>query len=212
MRRSELPAVDLELGLAATLAGADAAALLGEGLALAPEAGQAVADLGQLDLGLALEAVGVLPEDVEDHRGAVDGRSAEQLLEVALLGRAELVVEHDGVGVDGLAQLLQLGDLAAAEVGGGVGGLTALLDPGHGVGAGGVDQEGQLVEVTGGVLLVVALGRDAHEDDLLPEGAVDEPRALATEVTEGASVALDRRGVPLVEVVESSSGSKTYSS
>ena len=62
--------------------------LLGERRALAPEAGQPVAEQGQLDLGLALLAVGVLGEDVEDHRGAVDGGAAEQLLEVALLGRA----------------------------------------------------------------------------------------------------------------------------
>ena len=54
----------------------------------APQAGQPVAQLGQLDLGLALLGVGVLGEDVEDHRGAVDGGAAEDLLEVALLGRA----------------------------------------------------------------------------------------------------------------------------
>ena len=87
-------AVDLELGLARA-AGADAAppaphaaGLLRERSALPPQAGQAVAELGQLDLGLALLAVGVLGEDVEDHRGAVDGRAPEQLLEVELLGRA----------------------------------------------------------------------------------------------------------------------------
>ena len=87
-------AVDLELGLAGAT-GADAgaarrhaAALLGERRALAAEAGQPVAEQGQLDLGLALLAVGVLGEDVEDHRGAVDGGAPEELLEVALLGRA----------------------------------------------------------------------------------------------------------------------------
>src|SRR3712207_7832247 len=44
-------------------------------------AGQPVAVLGELDLGLALEAGGVLGEDVQDHGGAVDGRPAEQLLQ-----------------------------------------------------------------------------------------------------------------------------------
>ena len=78
------------------------------GVGAAAQAGQAVAQQGQLDLGLALERVGVLGEDVEDHRGAVDGRAPEQLLQVVLLGRAELVVEHDGVGVDREAQLVQL--------------------------------------------------------------------------------------------------------
>ena len=83
----EAATVDLELGLAGT-PGADAAALLAEVGAPAPQPGQPVAQLGQLDLGLALLAVGVLGEDVEDHRGAVDGGAAEQLLEVELLGRA----------------------------------------------------------------------------------------------------------------------------
>ena len=66
-------AIDLELGLARAT-GADAAGLLAEARALAAQAGQPVAQLGQLDLGLALVAVGVLGEDVEDHRGAVDAR------------------------------------------------------------------------------------------------------------------------------------------
>ena len=80
-------AVHLELGLARA-PGADAAGLLGEGDAPAAQPGQAVAQQGQLDLGLALGAPGVLGEDVEDDRRAVDGRAPEQLLEVALLGRA----------------------------------------------------------------------------------------------------------------------------
>ena len=86
--------------------GADAAALLRQlGGGAAAQPGQAVAQQGQLDLRLALEGVGVLGEDVEDHRGAVDRRAPEQLLQVVLLRRRELVVEHDRVGVDGQAQL-----------------------------------------------------------------------------------------------------------
>ncbi len=104
------PAVDLELGLARAPPGAQPAAgatgLLGERASPAPQPGQPVPVHGQLDLGLALLAGGVLGEDVEDHRGAVDGRAAQPLLQVVLLGRAELVVEHDGVAVDGLGQLL----------------------------------------------------------------------------------------------------------
>ena len=91
--------IDLELGLAGT-AGADAGALLAEAATGPAQAGQAVAELGQLDLGLALLAVGVLGEDVEDHRGAVERGAPEQLLEVELLAGAELVVEHHGVGVE----------------------------------------------------------------------------------------------------------------
>ena len=150
--------VDLELGLAGA-AGADAgparrhaAALLGQRRALAAHAGQPVLEQGQLDLGLALLAVGVLGEDVEDHRGAVDGGAPEQLLEVALLGRGQLVVEHHGVAVGLEGHLVQLLGLALAHVGGRIGGATALHDPADLVGAGGVDQQRQLVEAGLGVL------------------------------------------------------------
>src|SRR5207302_10860963 len=62
-------------------------------------AGKVVLELGQLDLELALGRVGVVGEDVEDHRGAIDHGHAERLLEVALLTRAELVVARDDVCV-----------------------------------------------------------------------------------------------------------------
>ena len=111
------------------------------GRAPAPQARQPVAELGQLDLGLALLAVGVLGEDVEDHRGAVDGRAAEDLLEVALLRGRELVVEDDRVGVDRLERdLAELLGLALADVGGRVGRGAALHDARDHVGAGGVDE------------------------------------------------------------------------
>ena len=151
-------AVDLELGLARATVRVPMPPLCCDRLPLraAPEAGQAVAQQRQLDLGLALERVGVLGEDVEDDRGAVDGRAAEQLLQVELLGRAELVVEHHGVGVDLEAQLPQLLDLALADEPRGVGRVAPLHEAGHLVGAGGVDQERQLVEAGLGVVVGVA--------------------------------------------------------
>src|SRR4051812_36007877 len=77
----------LELGLAGA-PGADATGLPREGGAgPPPQAGQAVAQQGQLDLGLALEGVGILGEDVEDDGRATDRRSPEELLQVVLLGR-----------------------------------------------------------------------------------------------------------------------------
>ncbi len=144
--------VDLELGLTRA-AGADAATLLAQVVAPAPEAGQAVLELGQLDHGLALLAVGVLGEDVQDHRGAVERRPAEQLLQVVLLGRAELVVEDHGVGVHRQAQLAQLLGLALAHVGGRIRPVAGLHHPADLVGAGRVDQQRQLVEVGVGVVL-----------------------------------------------------------
>ena len=136
--------------------------------------GQPVAQQRELDLRLALGAARVLGEDVEDHRGAVDRRAAEQPLEVALLGGGERLVEHDGVGVDGEAQLVQLGDLALAEVGGGVRRVAALHEPREHVGARGVDEQGELVEPGLDVVGVVPGEDDADEHDALADGALDE--------------------------------------
>src|SRR5207248_3100196 len=135
--------IDLELRLTRT-AGPDAAGLLAEGPASAAQAGKAVTEQGQLDLGASLLGAGVLSEDVEDHGRAVDGGAPEQLLEVAALGRAELVVEHDGVGVDLEGDLAQLFGFALADIGGGVGTVAPLENALGDVGAGGVDEERQL--------------------------------------------------------------------
>ena len=94
----EAPAVDFELGLARTPR-ADPAGLLGEGGPPPAQSRQAVAQEGELDLSLALGAARVLGEDVQDHRGAVDGRPTQDVLEVALLGGREVVVEDDRVHV-----------------------------------------------------------------------------------------------------------------
>ena len=118
------PAVGLDLALARA-PGADAAvdAPGAEALEVGPEAphaGHVVFELGQLDLQLALGRVGVVGEDVEDHRGAVDHRDAERRLQVALLARQQLVVAGDEVGVVGGDLRFQLFQPAAAEVAVGV--------------------------------------------------------------------------------------------
>src|SRR5439155_16968731 len=115
-------AVGLDLRLARA-AGADAAvhAARAEALEMRPQAAHArevVLELGELDLELALGRVRVVGEDVEDDRGAVDDRHvAELLLQVALLTRAELVVAGHDVGVERLDRLLELSELARAEIG-----------------------------------------------------------------------------------------------
>jgi hypothetical protein len=85
--------------------------------------------------------VRVLGEDVEDHRGAVERGATEQLLQVELLRRRQLVVEHHGVGVDREAQLAQLLDLALADEPGVVGCVATLHQAAGFVGAGGVDEQ-----------------------------------------------------------------------
>src|SRR6202012_4088854 len=90
--------VGLDLGLTGT-AGPDAAAaghpaagLPGQRLAPAAQPRQHVLQLGQLDLGLALAALRVLGEDVQDQRGAVDHLDLDHALQAPQLARAQLTV------------------------------------------------------------------------------------------------------------------------
>jgi hypothetical protein len=107
-------AVHLDLRLARA-ARADAARLP---LQVRPEPAQARQDvlvLGELDLELGLLGAGAAGEDVEDERRAVHDLAADLALEVALLRRRELLVEHDGVGALGLAHEPKVLDLAPAD-------------------------------------------------------------------------------------------------
>ena len=184
----DAPSVHLQLGFARS-PGADPTGLLAERPAPA-QAGQPVAELSQLHLGLSLLAAGVLGEDVEDHRGAVDGGAAEDLLQVELLGRAQLIVEHHGVGVRLFAHFEDLVNLAFADVGGRIGGAAALDQATHLVGPGGVDELGQFVECCIGAGRVGTVEGDAHQHDLLSEGPLDERSRLPTVGAESAPVGL----------------------
>ena len=164
----QAPPVDLELGLARA-PGADPTGLLAEGVTAAPQPRQPVAQQRQLDLGPPFRGAGVLGEDVEDHRGAVDGRPSEDLLQVPLLGGREVVVEHHGVGVDGQAHLEELLRLALSEIGGRVRCGPALDDPAGHVGAGRVDQARQLVESGLGGGGGALRERHSHQHDALPD-------------------------------------------
>ena len=185
--------VHLELGLAGT-AGADTARLLRQAPPRAPQTGQPVAELGQLDLGLALRCAGVLGEDVEDHRCAVQSGAAQQLLQVELLRGTEVVIEHHRVAVDLLGDGPDLAGLARAHECGGIGSGPTLADPLDGIGARGVHQQAQLVEGgVGGGDAAIGAG-DADQHDPLPEGPIDEPGPIAAELAEPAPVGVSVRG------------------
>src|SRR3984893_388383 len=138
-------AVDLELGLAGT-PGADAGSLLTQGETTAAQAREPVPELRELDLHHAFLTARVLGEDVEDERDPVDDVAGEQLLEVALLRGAELVVEDHDVDVEGLGERAQLLGLALADVGGGVRCVAPLQHPLDRFGARGVGEQAELVE------------------------------------------------------------------
>ena len=95
-------------------AGAAAEAL--EVLPHAPHPRQVVLELRELDLELSLGAVGVLGEDVEDQLRAVDDARVERVLERPLLHGIELVVDEQHLGARVAVRLLQLLELALADV------------------------------------------------------------------------------------------------
>ncbi len=82
----------------------------------AAHARQVVLELRELDLELALGAHRVLGEDVEDQLRAVDHARVERVLEEALLRRIELVVDEQALGARLPVALLQLLELALADV------------------------------------------------------------------------------------------------
>jgi hypothetical protein len=95
------PPVQLDLGLArASSADADAARgapadLAGQVATPAAQPRQQVVELSQLDLGLALAALGVLSEDVEDQSGPVDHLDLDDLLQVPQLAGSQLAVTDE---------------------------------------------------------------------------------------------------------------------
>ena len=88
----------------------------------------------------------MLGEDVEDQRDPVDDVAREERLEVALLRGRQLVVEHDDVDVERLAELAQLLGLALPDVGGGVGRRAPLQRDVHRLGARGLGEQRELDE------------------------------------------------------------------
>ena len=111
------PAVGLELRLARA-ARADAAAEALEVLPHAPHARQVVLELRELDLELPLGAHGVLGEDVEDQLRAVDhARLSSASSRKRCCDGIELVVDEQALGLGVGEALLQLLELALADVG-----------------------------------------------------------------------------------------------
>src|SRR5205085_2485952 len=104
---SDAPAVDLELRLAGS-ACSDAAAEAREMRPRAGEARQHVLELRQLDLELALEAARPSGEDVEDQLAAIEDLDVQLLGQVALLRRAQVLVDEDDTGLRGRDLLLHL--------------------------------------------------------------------------------------------------------
>src|SRR4029078_9855776 len=144
----------------------------------------------------------------------VDDVTAERALEVALLGRCELIIEDDDVDVECLRELAQLRDLSLAHVGGGIRPAAALQLARHGFGTGGVGEQRELVEGLLGLLDRVRADPGADEQRALAE---DLERALgggeARSTAAGARLAGARitrhASAPFVSADGSTSTSKT---
>ena len=114
-------AVDFELGLAgAARADRPPDPLPAAGLArqMGPLPGQPrlqIAQLGDLDLQLALERARPLREDIEDQLAAIDHAELELVLEIARLRGTERVVEDRQRRAAFMRELANLGGLAAAD-------------------------------------------------------------------------------------------------
>src|SRR5690606_26190773 len=77
---------------------------------------QQVLELREFDLSLAFAALGVLAEDVEDDRGAIDHFHLDDVLECAPLARRQLAVGDDGVSTGRCDEVLELLRLPASEI------------------------------------------------------------------------------------------------
>ena len=159
--------VGLELSLART-AGTDASAETAELGALAAQPRQPITMLRQLHLQHAFPAGGVLGEDVEDQRSAVDDVDVELLVEVALLSWRKLVVEDHDVDVQCGDIACDLRRFALADVHGGVWRISFDEHRVDRLRAGRVCEAFELQQARFGVGYGLALGHDTDEKRLLP--------------------------------------------
>ena len=170
---TDAPAVQLDLRLTGP-AGTNAAAgrpdapagLAGHGLAPATEPGQEVLKLGQLYLGLAFAALGMLRENVQDERGAVNDLDLHDVFQTAALRRRQLAVDNDRVSAGGHHYVAQFLGLARAQESPRIRLQPALDNTVQHLGAGCLGQRCQLPQ---GIVGVVgrAFGPETGEDNAL---------------------------------------------
>ena len=141
-----------------------ATGLAGHRLAPAAQARQQVLELRELDLRLALAALRVLAEDVEDDGRAVDDLDLHDVFERTPLARGELGVGDHGVGAERGDDVPQLLGLAAAEVGAGVGVRAPLQQAVEHARTGRLGEGGELAHrVLGVVLRALRVHADEHD-------------------------------------------------
>ena len=165
---ADVPAVQLQLGLAGAAAGAGpaatAAALAAEHLAQALQPGHLVAQKRQLGLQFSLVGGGAGAEDLQDQHGAVNDLHLQGGAQIAQLAAGQLAVKNGGLGAGVQADQAGFGHLALAQHGGGLRRLAFLHHGGHRLHIVGLGQGGQLVQAAGGVKLSLVQRQQHHRD------------------------------------------------
>ena len=156
--------VELKLLLAGA-AQADAALLPVEMRPAALEPRAQVAQLGELNLELALVGTRPLGEDVEDEAGAVEHPAAQFALEIALLARRQPMIEQHEFGAVGLPHRHELADLARADESRRFRPVAGTGDDGHRRGAGG---DRQFLEFSQIFPVLLRGDVDVHEHTVFP--------------------------------------------
>ena len=203
----DVTTIELDLRLtrsAATHTGAGATdlttGLAGHRLTPTAQSRQQVLELRKLDLGLALAALGVLAENVEDDGGAVDDLDLDDVLERTSLARCELGVGDHGVGAGCGHDILQLASFALAEVGARVGVGAALQQAVEHHGARRLGESREFAERVLGVAQV-ALPVDADEHDVLEPQLAVLDLGDVVEFGRKTGNALERMSIVAIELV-----------
>ena len=130
----DLAAVGFQLGFARA-AGANAAAQLGHLDAVAGKARHHVMQLRQFDLQLAFAGARVAREDVKDELRTIDHPAMKDLFDIALLGRAEIVIEKENVGIHGCGSARDFLEFSGADERCRIGAIAPLQDFAHDFGS-----------------------------------------------------------------------------
>ncbi|GBC97471.1 hypothetical protein HRbin16_03294 [bacterium HR16] len=141
---THLASVLFQLGLARSAAHTDVSCLLFELGVHAHQARQLVGQSRQLYLQFPLAGVGALGENAQDELGAVYHARLQDVLEVALLQRRQVIVYNDHIGVDLAYLRKEQFRLAPADEGSGIRAGTSLSVLANYFQTGGVAQGAQL--------------------------------------------------------------------
>src|SRR5690606_6137950 len=138
-------AIDLEAGFIGT-SGTDPASQPGKGGSSAGQSGKQILELSQFDLKLPFPAPRALGKDVEDELSTVDHLHSQLVLQIAMLGWCQRIIEDHGVGIECHHRCPDLVELPLSNQECGIGSLSLLQETVNHLRACTLDQELQLFQ------------------------------------------------------------------